>query len=111
VLPDGIFTYIPKSPILQGQGMENVGRINGHLQYLTVICYTLLSFGKFSGHLVYLLFHGLVCLSKKNLATLLAESFFPPSVIFPPNQDAQPLSALIYPIGSEEFESCPKTNF
>jgi hypothetical protein len=33
--------------------MENIGIFHGHLEYFTVIWYTLLPFGKFSGRLVY----------------------------------------------------------
>jgi hypothetical protein len=94
VLPDGIFSY-QKSPILDVLEMENVGTFIGRLVYFTVIWYILRSCGIFYGHLVYFtviwyilrsfrvyychlvnflvvwyIFHGLVCLTKKNLATL-----------------------------------------
>jgi hypothetical protein len=44
--------FVPKILILEGLGMENVGKFCGHLVYFIVIWFILLSFGKFCGHLV-----------------------------------------------------------
>jgi hypothetical protein len=51
--------------------MENVAIVNGHLEYLTAIGYTLWQFGTFCGHWVYFP-PVLVCCTKKNLATLVS---------------------------------------
>jgi ferric iron reductase protein FhuF len=64
------YIFIPKIPILEVLGMENVGAFNGHLENFTVIWNILRSFVIFYCHLVHFAVVWYVCLTNKNLATL-----------------------------------------
>jgi hypothetical protein len=44
-LPDGICTFKPKIPILECNGMEKDGILNGHLVYIMTIWYIIRPFG------------------------------------------------------------------
>jgi hypothetical protein len=60
-----VITKIPSWVFFEGLGMENVGILDSHLEPLDIFCV----------HLVYFLSTGLVCCTKKNLATLLRRAF------------------------------------
>jgi hypothetical protein len=61
----------------EGLGMENVCIFYGHLEYFTIIWYILWPFGKFGSLLVCAFFSVLVCLAKKNLATVVSWVMLP----------------------------------
>jgi hypothetical protein len=75
-LPDGLFSNQKSKfgKIFEGLAIEDDGIFYGHFT-LTVFCYILWTIGKVHGNLLYISFPVLVFFTKKNLATLLYNTF------------------------------------